>query len=206
VPPSTLTAADLEEVEMCRQQLTLSEMDADDLPFLLELWHIPEVMRYADEFPRMRGWSKSDDRDTAWRLYQARRSELGNEYTQLILWLAGSRSGESFVAPLPEGYTFGRWEKPAGVRTVMGDIKLLPQHWGYGWGTEGMRRVVQWVFEHAACALFVVPPHRRNPAAERVYEKAGFVRFTGMRSWRNHRIMELTRERFKMISGRAEKE
>ncbi len=191
-------------MEMQRPELTLSEMAAEDLPFLVELWHTPDVMRYADEFPRMRGWSKDDDPDRAWRLYQARRSELGSEYTQLILWLGGSRIGESFVAPLPEGYTFGRWERPTGVRTVMGDIKLLPRHWGRGWGTEGMRRVVQWVFENTACALFVVPPNRRNPAAERVYEKAGFVRFTGMRSWHNHRIMELTREGFERGGASAE--
>lgn len=189
---------------MQRQVLALSELAPEDLPFLFELWHIADVMRYADEFPRMRGWSKSDDPDTAWKLYRARRFELGSEYTQLILWLAGMRIGESFVAPLPEGYTFGRWEKPAGVGTVMGDIKLLPEHWGRGWGTEGMQRVVEWVFGHTDCALFVVPPNRRNPAAERVYEKAGFVRFTGMRSWRNHRIMELTRERFETVGGQSE--
>ena len=184
---------------MQRPGLDLSELDAKDLPFLLKLWHNPEVMRYADEFPRLRGWSKSDELEKAWGLYQERRAEVGSEYTQLILWLDGVRIGESFVCPLREGYTFGRWEKPDGVRSVMGDIKLEPEHWGRGLGTEGMRRVVEWVFGHTSCALFVVPPHRHNPAAERVYEKAGFVRFTGMRSWRNHRIMELTRERFEEI-------
>lgn len=179
--------------------MTLSELEIEDLPFVLDLWHKPEVMRYADEFPRLRGWSKSDDLETAWRQYQERRSEVGNEYTQLILWLEGSRIGESFVAPLREGYTFGRWPKPDGVRSVMGDIKLEAAHWGRGLGTEGMRRVVEWVFGQTRCALFIVPPHRHNPAAERVYEKAGFVRFEGMRSWHNHRIMELTRERFEEL-------
>ena len=181
--------------------LTVSELTAGDLPFLFELWHKPEVMRYADEFPWLRGWSKKDDPDEVWRLYEERRSEMGSEYTQLILWLRGSRIGESFVCPLREGYSFGRWEKPDGVRSVMGDIKLASEHWGHGLGTEGMRQVVEWVFGHTSCALFVVPPHRHNPAAERVYEKAGFVRFTAMRSWRNHRIMELTRERFEELYG-----
>ena len=184
---------------MRRPKLTLSELQAGDLPFLLDLWHDREVMRYADEFPSLRGWSKSDNPEEAWKLYQERRAEVGSEYTQLILWLDGSRIGESFLSPLREGYTFGRWEKPERVRSVMGDIKLEPKHWGRGWGTEGMQRVVEWVFGHTSCALFVVPPHRHNPAAERVYEKAGFVRFTGMRSWRNHRIMELTRESFEEI-------
>jgi RimJ/RimL family protein N-acetyltransferase len=177
--------------------LVISELKEDDLPFLLELWQIPEVMHYADEFPGLRGWSKSDDLATAWMRYQERRAELGPAYTQLILWLPDdTRAGESFFAPLREGYTFGRWEKPPGVSSVMGDIKLLPQYWDQGLGTGGMRQVVEWVFTQTDCELFIVPPHRHNPAAERVYEKAGFVRFNGMRSWHNHKIMELTRARF----------
>lgn len=187
-------------MRVASSRLTLSELAAEDLPFLLELWHVPEVMRYADEFPRLRGWSKDDSPEDAWRLYQARRAEWGREYAQLILWLDGVRIGESFACPLPEDYAFGRWKKPDGVRSVMGDIKLVPEHWGHGWGTAGMRQAVDWVFGHTDCDLFVVPPHRKNPAAERVYEKAGFVRFTGMRSWHNHRIMELMRDRFEEMT------
>ena len=185
---------------MAKPRVVISELKEEDLPFLLKLWRNPEVMRYADEFPSLRGWSKSEDIETAWKKYEERRAELGTEYTQMILRLEdGTRIGESFLAPLREGFTFGRWEKPAGVSGVMGDIKLIPNYWGQGLGTEGMRQVVKWVFTHTSCELFVVPPHRHNPAAERVYEKAGFVLWTGMRSWRNHKIMELTKERFAEI-------
>jgi RimJ/RimL family protein N-acetyltransferase len=62
-----------------------------------------------------------------------------------------------------------------------------------------MRLVAQWAFAQTPCDLLVVPPHRYNPAAERVYEKTGFVLFTGMRSWHNHKIMELTRQRFERL-------
>jgi RimJ/RimL family protein N-acetyltransferase len=109
--------------------------------------------------------------------------------------------GESFFAPLPEGYTFGRWQKPAGIRCLMGDIKLLPSYWNQGFGTAGMRQVVRFAFTQTECRLSVVPPHRHNPAAERVYEKAGFRLFARMRSWRNHKIMELTRARFLELYG-----
>lgn len=188
---------------MAKPRVVVSELKRGDLPFLFRLWHVPAVMRYADEFPSLRGWSKSDDAQTAWETYRERRAELGTDYTQMILWLKdGTRIGESFVVPLREGFTFGRWEKPEGVRSVMGDIKLLPRCWGQGLGTEGMQQVVEWAFTHTSCELFVVPPHRHNPAAERVYEKAGFLLFTGMRSWRNHKIMELTREKFKEIYGK----
>lgn len=54
-------------------------------------------------------------------------------------------------------------------------------------------------FAKTNCQLFVVPPTRKNPAAIRVYEKAGFVHYTGMKLYRNHKIMEMTKERFKEI-------
>ena len=66
---------------MEKLRVSLKEMDRNDLPFLIELWHTPEIMRYADEFPSMRGWSKSDDVDNAWKKYQAHRAKYGNNYT-----------------------------------------------------------------------------------------------------------------------------
>ena len=68
-------------------RIFVTEMERSDIPFLLDLWHTPEVMRYADEFPRLRGWSKSDGIEFAWKRYQEKRSEFGAEYTQLILRL-----------------------------------------------------------------------------------------------------------------------
>jgi RimJ/RimL family protein N-acetyltransferase len=185
---------------MTKQSVVVSELREEDLPFLFELWHTPEVFRYADEFPSLRGWSRSDDLQTAWATYREKRAALGSGYTQFILSLAEGRPiGESFFTPLPEGYTFGKWAKPEDVVCLMGDIKLKLEYWGRGLGTEGMRQVVQWLFSNTSCALLVVPPHRKNPAAQRVYEKAGFELYTGMRSWRNHKVMELTRERYESI-------
>ena len=185
---------------MPEEKLAISEMKKDDINFLFELWQNSKVMMYADEFPRMRGWSKSDDPQVAWKKYLENRAKFGYDYTQLILRLNNELSiGESFCFPLPEAYTFGKWSKPKSVKSAMGDIKILPKYWGRGLGSEGMRLVVRFVFTKTNCELFVVPPHRNNPAASRAYEKAGFVLFTGMRSWRNHKIMELSKERFHKI-------
>lgn len=80
---------------------------------------------------------------------------------------------------------------------------MLPQYWGRGLGTEGMRLVVRYAFDNTDCDLFVVPPHADNPAAQRVYEKAGFVRITGKKGnnlmWAGHKLMKLTREEFKAL-------
>ena len=179
--------------------IVITELAVKDLPFLVALWHTAEVMRYADEFPRLRGWSKKDNPQTAWTTYQEKRAALGNGYVQFILRLTdGTRIGESFFTPLPDGYTFGKWQKPAGILCLMGDIKLLTPFWGQGLGTEGMRQVVNWLFANTACDLLLVPPHRKNPAAERVYAKAGFTLFTGMRSWYGHKVMELPREKYEI--------
>ncbi len=182
---------------MTSLRVQVSKLQEADLPFLLELWHTADVMRYADEFPKLRGWTKKDDAATAWQRYQEKQAEQGVGYVQLMLRLAdGKLIGESFFAPLPEGYTFGKWLKPEGILCLMGDIKLLPSFWGKGFGTEGMRLVVDWLFNHTSAELLIVPPHRKNPAAERVYEKAGFKLFDGMKSWYGHKVMELSREAF----------
>ena len=175
----------------------VTEMMAADIPFLLDLWNRPGVMRYADEFPFARGWTRKDDTETAWPEYRKKRKELGPGYCQLILRLGdGTPVGESFRFPLDEGFTFGKWEKPEGLRTCFTDIKLDPDWWNKGLGTAFMHLVVRDVFERTDCQLLVVPPNLKNPPAIKVYMKSGFTRYEGMRSWHNHFIMELPRDRF----------
>jgi len=173
---------------------TITELGDQDLLFLLALWHIPEVNRYADELPGLRGWTKSDPADKAWIKYQQQRRELGPAYTQLIVRLLdGTPIGESFFAPLPDGWTLDQWVKPASTTCLIGDIKLLPAYWGQGLGSEALALVVRWLWEHTDCAMLVVPPHDENPAATRVYEKAGFRYADRSLFTPGHRIMELWR-------------
>lgn len=180
-----------------RSRVRVGLMKRGEIDFLLELWSRPEVMRYADELSKLRGWSKEWDPEDAWQAYTARRAELGPLYSQLILRTSeGVPLGEAFVAPLPDGFGFGPWRKRDGVIAVMGDVKLDPSWWGHGLGSEAMRKVVRWVFMRTPCELFVVPPHRRNPAAQRVYENAGFVLYEPMARHAGHRVMVLPRSRF----------
>ncbi|MHA2273003.1 MAG: hypothetical protein ACXACI_14155, partial [Candidatus Hodarchaeales archaeon] len=82
--------------------VAITELQYDDFSFLQKLWHIPEVMRYADEFPSWRAWSKSEAPEVAWEKYQEKRRELGNNYLQLILRLPdGISIGESFFCAPP---------------------------------------------------------------------------------------------------------
>jgi RimJ/RimL family protein N-acetyltransferase len=186
-------------------KVRIAELEEQDLDFLFRLWHVPEVMRYADELPDLRGWCKSDDKQTAWARHQERRAAMGLCYAQMILRLTdGTPIGESFFVPLPEGFTLDNWTKPKGVLCPMGDIKLKPEYWGRGLGTQGMKLVVEWLFVNTRCDLLVVPPHGDNPAAIRVYEKAGFAHTEKSPLWKGHRIMELWRHRFETIRDHKE--
>jgi RimJ/RimL family protein N-acetyltransferase len=174
-------------------------MKKDDIEFLKELWYNKEIMKFADEFPRKRGWSKRTETKKAWKIYNQKQEKFSSSYSQLILRLDdGRKIGESFF--FPSYHKFGKWKKPIGKKTIMADIKLLPDYWGQGLGTKGMKQIVQYVFNSTDCQLFVVPPNESNPAAIRVYEKAGFT-LNAEERWnlemkRKHKIMELTLESF----------
>ena len=177
--------------------LIVKAMEREDMPFLFALWHNHEVMQYADEFPRYRGWSRLDEIEEAWAIYEAIRDEFGNKYTQLIIKLPdGSRIGESFFAPLEEEEKLGEWEKPKSITTFIGDIKLLPAHWGKGFATRAMQEVIHFAFERGGCGIFLVPPHKNNIAAIRVYGKTGFNKITEKPPWANHILMIFTRKNF----------
>ncbi|MDH5185904.1 MAG: GNAT family N-acetyltransferase [candidate division WOR-3 bacterium] len=172
-------------------------MERDDMPFLFALWYNHDVMHYADEFPRFRGWSRIDEIQEAWERYDEIHKELGNKYTQLIIKLPdGTRIGESFIAPLKEDQKLGEWQKPKGIVCLIGDIKLKPEFWGKGLASKAMREVVRFAFERAGCGIFLVPPHKKNPAAIRVYEKAGFSPIVEKPPWVNHIFMTLTRQQY----------
>jgi RimJ/RimL family protein N-acetyltransferase len=172
--------------------VVIAEAEEGDVPFLLGMWNDAAVMRYCG-YPEGKGWTDADIVQW-WRQYVHDHAEHGAEDTQFIVRVPdGTRVGESHIGPVPEGFAVGDWRKPPDVRCLMADVKLAPQWWGRGLGTASMRLVTAFVFERTSCELFVVPPHRDNTAAARVYEKAGF-RHTDIWAWPGHEIMEMTRE------------
>jgi len=174
--------------------ITLAVAVEEDIPFLRGLWNDVAVMRFCG-YPEGKGWT-DEDMAKWWRYYLNNRAQYGAEETQFILRLPdGTRVGESCVGRVAEDFAVGDWRKPAGVRCLMADVKLAPEWWGRGLGTASMHLVTAFVFEQTSCELFVVPPHRDNPAAARVYEKAYF-RHTGVYAWPGHEIMEMSREAY----------
>ncbi len=180
-------------------RVVIREMQVEDIAFLKRVWANAEVMRYADEFPYFRGWSKNDDAKHAWTIYQQQQALQGKSYFQLIIYLvSGTPIGESFFCLHPDTKrNIGRWRKPQDTRVLVGDIKLLPDFWGKGLGTEAMTHILRYIFTNTDIDLVVVPPHRNNSAAKRVYEKAGFTPLLGKNgkpaTWANHLLMALAR-------------
>ncbi len=53
------------------------------------------------------------------------------------------------------------------------DVKLLPQFWNHGYGTEIKRGLVDYLFRHTDCRAIQATPNRNNPASQKMQEAVG---------------------------------
>ncbi len=53
------------------------------------------------------------------------------------------------------------------------DVKLLPQYWGNGYGTEIKRGLVDWLFSNTDCKKVRATPNRKNIASQKMQEAVG---------------------------------
>lgn len=53
------------------------------------------------------------------------------------------------------------------------DVKLLPEFWGRGFGTEIKQGLVDFLFEHTACRAVKATPNKNNPASQKMQEAVG---------------------------------
>jgi len=176
------------------QRVRLRTVERRDLPFLLSLWNNPRVMRYAGAKQGKR-WSERDIED--WYDRYLRKAKLDPpEGIQLIIELLnGTLIGESGCGKRRKGWSCKGYTAPAGKIVGITDVKLAPNYWGKGYGTEAMREVVRYLFTNTSLDVILVPPHRENIAAIKVYEKSGFRKTKGI-YWFDHYLMEITRENF----------
>jgi len=173
-------------------RLVIHSITGQHLRFLLRLWNDVEVMRYAGS---ARDWSYGRMKEWYER-YQQRIARFGTTETQFVCRLKqGKLIGESGLGRLSASWGCRHYRTPKGKMAVMADVKLLRLFWNQGYGTEAMRAVVEYVFRRTDADLFLVPPHRDNPAAVRVYQKVGFRKTEGS-YYRRHIIYEMTKQEF----------
>jgi RimJ/RimL family protein N-acetyltransferase len=53
------------------------------------------------------------------------------------------------------------------------DVKLLPQYWGKGYGTEIKRALVDWLFTNTDCRIIRATPNRNNIPSQKMQEAVG---------------------------------
>jgi len=53
------------------------------------------------------------------------------------------------------------------------DVKLLPQFWGRGFGTELKRGLVDYLFRHTGCRIVQGTPNKKNLASQKMQEAVG---------------------------------
>jgi len=176
------------------QRVRLRTVERRDLPFLLSLWNDPRVMRYAGA-KHGRCWSKRDIEDWYQRYLKRAKPDQPEEIQLIIELLDGTLIGESGCGKRRKGWSCKGYASPVGKIVGMTDVKLAPNYWGKGYGTEAMREVVRYLFTNTPLDVILVPPHRENIAAIKVYEKSGFKRTKGI-YWFDHFIMEATRKDF----------
>jgi ribosomal-protein-alanine N-acetyltransferase len=53
------------------------------------------------------------------------------------------------------------------------DVKLLPEYWGRGYGTEIKQALVDYLFTRTACRAVKASPNKNNIASQKMQEKVG---------------------------------
>lgn len=137
---------------------TLKRTEADDLPFLKQLWNDGRVMKWVG-FPN--GTGATDEGISEWL---QRRSSHPHFRHYIVLDDNGQRCGEvCFGAPFVNG--------GSGL-----DIKLLPEFQGKGLATQALMAVIDAAFQHdPECQVVWTEPSETNAAARRLYARCGLM-------------------------------
>lgn len=153
-----LQASDEPTVVLTTTRLIIRRARPDDVDvaFLLSLWANPGVMESVG-FPHGLRITPEEIRE---RLGNERDSPLG---AVLLVQLKGTRTiiGQCKMGGPDDG----------GVAET--DVKLLPQFWGQGFGTEIKRAMVDFLFVTTQCQLVQATPNRTNLASQRMQEAVG---------------------------------
>lgn len=180
---------------MKTQHLLIHPATQRHLKFLLKLWNDPEIMRYAGF---ARNWDYSQIKEW-YNRYKKQRATYGSTETQFILKLAkATLIGESGLFRLRKGWSCRNYKTPMNKLVLMADVKLSQPYWNKGYGTEAMQEITRFVFTRTETDIFLVPPHKENMPAIRVYEKAGFRKTEGV-WYRYHMIYEMNKKDFSKI-------
>jgi [ribosomal protein S5]-alanine N-acetyltransferase len=148
--------------------LRVRRATAEDASFIYSLWTSPDVMQFVG-FPQ--GLNTSVD-------------EVQREIETTGHADFGSRL---IVEQIEDGTRIGQ----AKLGTVDADgvsepdIKLHPDSWGRGWGSELWAALIDYTFRHSEASIVQGTPNRNNTASVRMQRGAGMVK-VGEGEFANH--------------------
>ena len=149
--------------ETPRLYIRRASVTGTDIAFFMNLWNNPQVMRFVG-FPSGLGLDTAQVRQAI-----QRGLELGDE-RHLDARLVAERK--------QDGVAIG--ECKLGTPDANGlsetDVKLLPEFWGHGYGTEIKRGLLAYLFTCTDCQVVQATPNIENIASIRMQEAVGGVR------------------------------
>jgi len=140
------------------ERLILRRSTAADADFYYRLWTTPAVMAQVG-FPQ--GLRVSRDEVAA--LLAGQKEGAFHGRLLVLLKESGEPLGEAALHP-PEA---------DGIAST--DVKLLPAHWGQGYGTEIKRALVDYLFTHTDCRVVEATPNQTNIASIKMQKAVGGV-------------------------------
>ncbi|SCF39953.1 Protein N-acetyltransferase, RimJ/RimL family [Micromonospora matsumotoense] len=139
--------------------VTLRAMGPDDASALWRWNHDPAVVRWMNA-----GYPQTEDRVRTWLTERPR-----NDYGDVLFGIEVTTGGQLIGLVRLHGA-----EAETGCAEL--DIYLGEQdHWGKGYGTDVMRTVCRYGFDHMRLHRITLTVVTENLAAHHVYRKVGFV-------------------------------
>ncbi len=139
-----------------RLDIVVAENCPEHIELFFRLWNNPEVMKNVG-FPEGLGVTREDIS----RLIQKKNGSVPDALLVVIRKLDGVAIGECKLGSLDE----------YGISNT--DVKLLPEFWGRGYGTEIKRGLVTYLFEKTSCKAVRATPNIENRASQKMQERVG---------------------------------
>jgi RimJ/RimL family protein N-acetyltransferase len=137
------------------ERLSIRTATRGDIPFLLQLWNDGRVMRFVG-FPQ--GLQATSE-----QLAKQLEREPEGVFDRVLIVTLGS------------GMAIGQCKlgSPDSDGIAETDVKLHPDHWRQGYGTEVKRGLLGYLFANTDCIAVQATPNRENAASLRMQEAVG---------------------------------
>jgi len=142
--------------ETARLSIRRATSSDDDVAFFYRLWTNPDVMKFVG-YPR-------GLRITLDGIRTRIEKQKSTEFHALLI-----------VQMKDSGVPIGECKlgAPDAESIAETDIKLLPSHWGNGYGSEIKRGLVAYLFTNTNCRAVRATPNKDNIASQRMQEAVG---------------------------------